>query len=520
MSESRMRDFKYRSKDNSEMRGRRRDVNVELRKNKRVEQTLKRRNVTDEPSAAPLSTSKLVNRAGLSVADIPSILQGMSSSDTTTQLQSTNRCRMLLSKEKNPPIDDVIKAGLVPRLVQLLAREDNPKLQFEAAWALTNIASGNDRQTRAVVDANAVPRFIKLLTSTNDDVREQAVWALGNIAGDSAELRDMTLKLNILPPLLTILNPNSKMSMLRNATWTLSNLCRGKKPQPDFAIIKHAVPTLGGLLRFHDEEVMTDAAWALSYVTDGDNYKIQAVIDAGIVPRLVELLAHPHSSVQTPALRAVGNIVTGDDSQTQMVLDNGALAAFYHLLSSGKENIRKETCWTLSNITAGTPAQIQAVIDANMIPALVHILQHSEFRTRKEAAWALANLTTGGTAQQTLSLVHMGALRPLIDLLQVQDAKIVLLVLDGLSNILKHGQQPDGTNPVADAVEEAGGMDVIEQLQSHDSDEIYRKALLVIDTYFSDDAAEAEQALVPTVAANGAGFAFGAAPTAVPAFSF
>lgn len=53
-----------------------------------------------------------------------------------------------------------------------------------------------------MVQANAVPVFIKLLSSPEADVREQAVWALGNIAGDSPELRDYVLSQNALGPLV------------------------------------------------------------------------------------------------------------------------------------------------------------------------------------------------------------------------------------------------------------------------------------------------------------------------------
>ena len=42
--------------------------------------------------------------------------------------------------DKNPPVDLVVEAGVVPRLVQVLSRNDSPKLQLEAAWAITNIA--------------------------------------------------------------------------------------------------------------------------------------------------------------------------------------------------------------------------------------------------------------------------------------------------------------------------------------------------------------------------------------------
>jgi importin subunit alpha-6/7 len=467
---------------------------------------------------SPANSQVRATMAASKLEQLPAMVQGVMGDDPAVQTECTTQFRRLLSIEKNPPIQQVIDSGVVPRFVEFLGRDDNPALQFEAAWGLTNIASGTSEHTKVVMEVGAVPIFVRLLSSPNDDVREQAVWALGNIAGDSPPCRDLVMQAGAMQPLLMQLHSNSKLSMLRNATWTLSNFCRGK-PQPDFELVRIALPTLAQLIFSPDEEVLTDACWALSYLSDGPNEKIQAVIESGVCRRLVELLLNPSPAVQTPALRTVGNIVTGNDLQTQFIINNNALPCLLALLSSPKKGIRKEACWTISNITAGNKEQIQAVIENNIIPPLIQLLTNAEFDIRKEAAWAISNATSGGNAQQIKFLVQQGCTRPLCDLLTVSDPKIVTIALEGLENILKVGDEEakaTGTqNQMAVYVSEAEGLNKIEDLQQHSNNDIYDKCIKILENYFGVEEEEEMTDIAP--AQEDGQFGFGMADSSAGA---
>lgn len=159
--------------------------------------------------------------------------------------------------------------------------------------------------------------MVQLLHSPHIEVVEQAIWGLGNIAGDSHKVRDLVISAGAIIPIADILDkaqPGS--SFVRNASWTLSNLCRGR-PSPDFYKVARAIPSLAKVLIENDnEDILIDVCWAISYLSDGGEERIPIILATNVVPRLVQLLRHQNIAVSVPCLRAIGNLVTGDDLQT------------------------------------------------------------------------------------------------------------------------------------------------------------------------------------------------------------
>ncbi len=156
---------------------------------------------------------------------------------------------------------------------------------------MTNIASGQSDQVQVLIDKGTINVLVDLLTSNHIEVVEQAIWGLGNIAGDSHRVRDLVINAGAINPIADILDrakPGS--SFVRNASWTLSNLCRGRPP-PDYLKVKRAVKSLAKVLIENDvEDILIDVCWAISYLSDGGEERIPIILETMVLPRLIQLL--------------------------------------------------------------------------------------------------------------------------------------------------------------------------------------------------------------------------------------
>jgi len=532
-------------------RRKREDDRLELRKANRENRLKRKRQALTDRSRqydddTTEGTQSTTNHNSV-LQDLPRYVQGCYSDQPAAQFECTQHIRHLLSATNSPPIDAVVSSGVVTRLIQFLRLHQMPPLQFEAAWALTNIASGSAEHTAVIIRHGAVPIFVKLMDSPSNEVKEQAVWALGNIAGDSAECRNLVLRHGAHPKLLNLVRlhlsaPQSMpASLIRNVVWTLCNFCRGS-PNVDWKILLDIIRGLGMVLQADDTEILQDALWGIQYAADVDGLdqqkheRFSILHSDGALQRIVKLVGHRSWHVQHPAVRAIGSLLTGTDEQTQTMLDLGVLPQLNGILTASQSSpaLRRETCWTISNVTGGSAEQIDAVMMANMFPPLINILRNDQAATAKEALWALSNALSGGSDNVILFLVQQGVLWPLLRFLKMGSApKIMIMSLESMERILECGQrqseQQHGMNEMLDLVEECGALDALEELQGEETldEDVYDKIVTMMATYWEgEDTPGVDEVMPQQPEGSGGMFGFGSCSQRGPgngndnAFSF
>ena len=126
MSENRKSSYKFGSKNADARRKNRQETSVALRKTAREEQMLKRRNVcmgkctglifmvhyrifySEDVHTSPLKEQNIQTRPNDYILSIKEIVNGVSVENEEKNYEATQSARKMLSRERNPPIDDVI----------------------------------------------------------------------------------------------------------------------------------------------------------------------------------------------------------------------------------------------------------------------------------------------------------------------------------------------------------------------------------------------------------------------------
>ncbi|KAG9046214.1 hypothetical protein FS837_004846 [Tulasnella sp. UAMH 9824] len=346
---------------------------------------------------------------------IPAIVSDIRSDDRRTRLIATIKIRRLL--QKRPPhvgVQPVINSGLVSTVVEMLSVDDN-KFRAEAAWIVSNIASGTSDQTATVVEAGAIPKLVAMFPTDISDVQENALWALGNIGGDSERFRDMVAEAGGIQPPLDVLDaPEKHTEKVRNtASWVLTCYLTPRRAEFGPDVTGKMIPILAKFLRGAPEDTSYDtlgyAVKALDQIC-ANEAAAELTITTGILPRLVELCTTGNTDLRYNAIRCVGQFTAGSEASTDAAIEAGFLEALKPCIFHYMVTIRENACWAASNVAAGSLSQVHALLKAGLLPILVTVVGDKQEvqKPRNEATWALANLVN-------TALVHPELVDPLIE---------------------------------------------------------------------------------------------------------
>ena len=90
-----------------------------------------------------------------------------------------------------------------------------------------------------------------------------------------------------------LLNQNLELSVLRNLSLLLSNICR-HKPSPALTTVQPMLSLVYRLINFPitDEILLINTCWLCFHFTSMDNIPIDSFLAANIVPKIIELLSN------------------------------------------------------------------------------------------------------------------------------------------------------------------------------------------------------------------------------------
>ena len=459
--------------DQEDLQSKRVDQQAELRRAKRSNEAFKKRKLK-EFEIEWIDIEKSPNQR-YSIEELDDLINSLINTNKRIVLMGIYGIRKLLSQSMDFPIENIMNSKAVSYIIQCLYFQDCPQIQYEAAWALTNMCTSSHDHIRTIIEKGCLKGLGHMMSSTISEVKEQAIWAIGNISADSAEYRNLIVENSLLVPLVNIVLNSQINSLTKQGCWTLSNICRAK-PTPSHDIMKPVLPALAKGVFLHQEmrEVLSDILWGLCCLTEARHNAIDDLVDSDILPLIVSFAQSKNFAIILPAIKILGNVIGGTDKQADIVIKVGGIIPLVHMLKVQYTPIKREAVWALSNLCAGSMSQLK------------EIFKYESFEVQKEIAWSFSNIISNDI-DYIDELIDSGLINVVVLFFDNKDSSIVLASLMMADKIFEHFFiEREGLGKFLQKFEEIDGFKALESLQKSKNPKIYAKAIKIIEKYFDE----------------------------------
>jgi importin subunit alpha-1/8 len=154
--------------------------------------------------------------------------------------------------------------------------------------------------------------------------------------------------------------------------------------------------------------------------------------------------------------------------------------------------------WATSNITAGTYRHISQVLDSPLMDSLIKYYSDCDYKVKREVVSILQNAASIGIPDVSAKLLSKGLMEIIIDVLShFKDPRLLIYTLETLQYVIHSGEcfrstngNGESGNPFLKQFELRGGSMLLENLQSHQNEEVFKKVSEILNKYFSTESIE------------------------------
>lgn len=177
-----------------------------------------------------------------------------------------------------------------------------------------NIVTGNDLQTQFIINNNALPCLLALLSSPKKGIRKEACWTISNITAGNKDQIQAVIENNIVPPLIQLLT-NAEFDIRKEAAWAISNATSGGNAnQIRFLVQQGCIRPLCDLLTVSDPKIVTIALEGLENILrvgdeearvtgSGSNQMAVFISEAEGLSKIEDLQQHSNNEIYERSIK-------------------------------------------------------------------------------------------------------------------------------------------------------------------------------------------------------------------------
>ena len=259
------------------------------------------------------------------------------------------RCDTVLTHAADDNRQQLVNAGAIPVLVQLLSSQD-VDVQYYCTTALSNIAvDAGNRKKLAQNESRLIQSLVHLMDSSSPKVQCQAALALRNLASDEKYQLEI-VRAKGLPPLLRLLQ-SSYLPLILSAVACIRNISihpLNESPIIDAGFLKPLVELLGST---DNEEIQCHAISTLRNLAASSDRNKQLVLEAGAVQKCKELVLDVALSVQSEMTAAIAVLALSDELKTHL-LNLGVFDVLIPLTDSESIEVQGNSAAALGNLSS------------------------------------------------------------------------------------------------------------------------------------------------------------------------